>query len=91
MSEHHSEETKKALQVRVRKIVGQLGAIEKMIDADKDCPDILNQLISARKAIKSLSEKLIDQHIHHCIDDAHKADGRKKLRELLAVLERYVD
>jgi DNA-binding FrmR family transcriptional regulator len=50
------------------------------------------QLVSARKAIKSLSETLIHSHMQHCIEHAHSpAEGRKHLQELLVVLERYVE
>ena len=95
MAEEHSAQDKKALRVRVRKILGQLSSIEKMIESDRDCADILNQLIASRKAIKSLSEKLIDQHLHHCVEDAKTAQASsqssRKLRDFLSVLERYVD
>lgn len=87
----HSREERRALTVRVRKIVGQLNAIEKMIGDDRDCPDILVQLIASRKALKSLTEKLIHQHIHHCVDDAQSSGGKQRLKEFLSVIERYVE
>jgi DNA-binding FrmR family transcriptional regulator len=87
----HSAEEKHALKVRVRKIAGQLKAIETMLDDDRDCPEILNQVVSARKGLKSFAEKLIHEHLHHCIDGAQQDQGKKKLRELLDVLERYVE
>ncbi len=89
---HHPEEETKALKARVRKIVGQLNGIEKMIETERDCAEILTQLVSARKALKSLSEKIIHSHLHHCIDEAQKPEeAGKRLRELLMVLERYVE
>jgi DNA-binding FrmR family transcriptional regulator len=52
----------------------------------------LTQLVSARKAIKSLAEVIIHQHAEQCIEGAsNPADGQRKLRELLVVLQRYVD
>ena len=87
----HSDEEKHALKIRVRKIAGQLKAIEKMLDDDRDCPEILTQVVSARKALKSFAEKLIHEHLYHCIDGAQQDQGKKKLRELLDVLERYVE
>lgn len=91
MSHHHPENEQKALKVRIRKIVGQLNGVERMLDESRDCPEILTQLVSTRKAIKSLSETLIDRHLHHCIEGAQQAEGKKKLRELLEVLNRYVE
>jgi len=91
MSHHHSDKDQKALKTRIRKIVGQLNAVERMLDGSRDCPEILTQLVSARKAIKSLSEMLIDRHLHHCIERAQHGEGKKKLRDLLDVLDRYVE
>lgn len=88
----HTAEEKKALQVRLRKIAGQVAAIERMVEEDRDCPDVLTQVVSVRKALKSFAEVVIHQHAHECI--AHAADpkeGQRKLRELLTVLERYVE
>jgi CsoR family transcriptional regulator, copper-sensing transcriptional repressor len=83
---------REARRLRVRRIVGQLNAIERMLDDDRDCPDILMQLLAARRAIKSLSEALIRSHMNHCIEGASsQAEGRRKLRELLTVLERHVE
>lgn len=87
----HPDEEREALRLRGRKIAGQLKAIDRMLAEDRDCAEILTQLISARKGIKSLAEKLIHSHAHHCIENATRADSKKKLRELLVVLERYVD
>lgn len=88
----HPEEEGRASVVRARKISGQLGAIERMLSEDRDCAEILTQIVSARRALKSLAEKLIHSHVHHCIDEAQNpAEGKRKLRELLLVLERYVE
>lgn len=93
MKQHsHSRSEREAQKLRVRRIVGQMNAIERMLDEDRDCAEILMQLVSARKAIKSLSENLIHSHMQHCIEHAHSAaEGRKHLHELLSVLKRYAD
>ncbi len=88
----HPEEKTRASVVRARKIAGQLGAIERMLSEDRDCAEILTQIVSARRGLKSLAEKLIHSHVEHCIDEAQNpAEGKRKLRELLSVLERYVE
>ena len=89
---HHPNDERQASQIRVRKVVGQLNAIERMLAEDRDCPEILMQLVSARKGLKALAERLIHSHLIHCIEEAQsQAEGKRKLRELLAVLERYVE
>ncbi|MEJ0000826.1 MAG: metal-sensitive transcriptional regulator [Verrucomicrobiota bacterium] len=63
-----------------------------MVGEDRDCPEVLTQVVSARKALKSFAELIIHDHLHHCIEAAHSArEGQRKLRELLSVLERFVD
>ncbi len=88
----HPEAERRALQLRLRKIEGQLKGVEGMLDRDCDCAEILNQLISARRALKSLSEKIINDHLQHCITEAgNPEEGRRALRELATVLKRYID
>ena len=88
----HPPDEKRALQLRLRKISGQVAAIEKMIEEDRDCPDVLTQVVSVRKALKSFAEVVIHQRAHECIEGAtDPKEGRRKLRELLSVLERYVE
>ena len=89
---HHPVEERRANIVRLRKIIGQLNGVEKMLETDRDCSEILAQIISARKGLKSLSEKLIHGHLHHCIEESRdRKDGTRKLKELIMVLERYVE
>ena len=89
---HHPEAEREALRLRLRKIAGQLKSIDRMLAEDRDCAEILTQLVSARRGIKSLSEKLIHSHMQHCIEHAENQDEAKaKLRELVTVLERYVE
>jgi DNA-binding FrmR family transcriptional regulator len=81
---------KRALVVRLRKIKGQIEALEKMVEADTDCSDVLMQVVSARQALKSFSEELIESHMQECIENAAtQSEGRRHLRSLLAVLKRY--
>jgi CsoR family transcriptional regulator, copper-sensing transcriptional repressor len=78
---------KRALTVRLRRIKGQIEAIERMVEADSDCSDVLMQVVSARQALKSFSEEMIESHLHECIEDS---DSRREMRSLLALLKRYV-
>lgn len=81
---------KRALVVRLRKIKGQIEAIEGMVEAEADTPDVLMQVVSARQALKSFSEEVIESHLHECIEGAAtQADSRREIRALLEVLKRY--
>ena len=91
MKHAHNPEERTALVVRLKKIRGQLQAVEKMVEADTDCAEVLMQVVSARRALKSFGDKLIHSHMHDCIEHAKtQAESRKNLRAFLTVLERYV-
>jgi DNA-binding FrmR family transcriptional regulator len=88
----HGLTERRSLEIRLRKIIGQLKSVEQMVEEDRDCVDILTQIVSARKALKSFAEVVIHQHAHQCIAGASDPrEGQKKLRELLTVLDRYVE
>jgi len=77
--------------VRLRKVRGQVEALARMVEADADCTEILNQVISARNALKSFGQRIIHSHAHDCIEHVKDAaQGQKNLRSLLTVLDRYV-
>jgi DNA-binding FrmR family transcriptional regulator len=91
-SHTHSPDEKKALQSRLRKIAGQVAAIERMVADDRDCPEVLTQVVSVRKALKSFAQVVIHQHAHQCIEGAAEPKiAQRKLRDLLTVLERFVE
>jgi DNA-binding FrmR family transcriptional regulator len=95
MSKHahvHPPDEKRAIQIRLRKISGQIAAIERMIGEDRDCTDVLTQVVSVRKALKSFAEVVIQQHTRECIEHAtDPKDSQRRLRDLLTVLARYVE
>lgn len=87
----HPKSEKDALILRLRKIRGQVQAIERLVSEDADCTEILNQVISARRGLKSLGEKIIQSHARDCIENVRDpAQGRRNLRSLITVLQRYV-
>lgn len=82
---------KRALVVRLRRIKGQIEGIEKMVETDTDSSDVLMQVVSARRALKSFSEEVIESQLRAYVENAgNKSEERQNLRSLLTVLERYV-
>jgi DNA-binding FrmR family transcriptional regulator len=81
---------KRALIVRLRRIKGQIEGLEKMVEADNETSDVLMQVVSARRALKSFSEELIGSHLHECLENAASpSESRRELQSMLAVLKRY--
>lgn len=84
--------TKKSCRQRLTRIEGQVRGVSGMIDRDRYCIDVLTQVQAIRAALKRVEDEVLADHVHHCVDHAIKsgntAEQRKKVRELLDVLER---
>lgn len=59
---------------RMKKIIGQMNAIERMIDEDIPCEDILMQINAAKGALHKVGQVILEGHINHCVRDGIK-DG----------------
>ena len=83
---------KAALQKRLARIEGQVRGISKMIDEDRYCIDILTQIAAVRAALRRVEEEILRDHVAHCVEHAihsgDKADQRRKIAELMAVVSR---
>jgi len=91
MKQVHSRSEKQALTTRLRKIKGQVEAVEKMVEADANCADILMQVIVTRRELKLFVEKVLNAYIRVCIENiASQSQSHCDLRSLTSVLERYI-
>jgi len=78
---------------RLRRIEGQIRGLQRMVEEDKYCIDVLTQVSAATKALQSFSLELLDEHISHCVVDAAKRGGpeaEEKLREVSDAITRLV-
>jgi CsoR family transcriptional regulator, copper-sensing transcriptional repressor len=81
---------KKDLQDRLRRIEGQIRGIQRMVDGDQYCIDILTQLNSVTAALKAVGMGLLDGHVRHCVRDSiAQGDPDEKVEELLAAVARF--
>jgi DNA-binding FrmR family transcriptional regulator len=84
---------KEALKKRLHRIEGQVRGIERMVDDDRYCIDILTQVAAVRTALESLSLEVLEDHVNHCVRDALAAGDEKvattKSKELLAAVQRF--
>ena len=81
---------KKDLQARLRKIEGQIRGLQRMVEEDKYCIDILTQLNSATAALRAVGMGLLDEHVRHCVKTSIEAGGgEEKVEELLAAVARF--
>jgi DNA-binding FrmR family transcriptional regulator len=84
---------KEAIQKRLRRIEGQVRGIQGMVEEDRYCINILEQISAATKALQSVALELLDDHLEHCVVDAVKSGGdesTRKLNEASAAIGRLV-
>ena len=78
---------------RLRKIEGQVRGLQKMIDADTWCPDVVTQVASATRALQEVAVGLLNDHLRHCVRDAARrsgAEGDQVLDEVTGAIRQVV-
>jgi CsoR family transcriptional regulator, copper-sensing transcriptional repressor len=84
---------KEALIKRLHRIEGQVRGIERMVDDDRYCIDILTQISAVNTALESLAFEILDDHVNHCVSGAiasgNKREAAAKTEELLAAVRRF--
>ena len=84
---------KDSLLKRLRRIEGQVRGLQRLVDEETYCVDILTQVSAATKALQAVALSLLDQHLHHCVADAARAGGEEadvKIAEASAAIARLV-
>ena len=74
---------------RLRRIEGQVRGLQRMVEADEYCIDILTQITAASNALKKVAVGLLDDHIRHCVAEGTR-DGVDMVTEASAAIERLV-
>jgi len=78
---------------RLRRIEGQVRGLQRMVEEDKYCIDILTQVSAATRALQSFSLELLDEHLSHCVVEAAQKGGseaQEKVREASEAIARLV-
>jgi len=83
-------QTKDRLGKRVARIEGQVRGIGRMIDEERYCIDVLQQISAARAALDKVALELVDDHVRHCVMDAPPNQRAEMTEELLTALGRLV-
>lgn len=96
MSEHkhiavpRNDEEKDKLIKRLKRVEGQVRGIQKMIEEDRYCVDILVQMSAIESAMKQVGYAVTERHMKHCVSDAIKdGNGDASIDELMKVLKQF--
>jgi len=84
---------KEAVRRRLRRIEGQVRGLERMVEEDRYCIDVLEQVAAATRALQAVALELLDDHLSHCVAEAVRVGGVEasaKLDEASAAIARLV-
>ena len=77
---------------RHRKIVGQVNAIDRMIDEDVPCEDVLAQINAAKSALHKAGQVILEGHIHHCVlEGLQNGDVDETIAKFAKTIERFAN
>jgi len=85
-------EARNAVLKRLRRIEGQVRGLARMVEDDRYCIDVVTQIAAVRAALRRVEDEVLRDHVGHCVEHAiasgDKADQRRKVAEIMAVLAR---
>ena len=85
-----SEEAKKKLINRLNRMIGQLGGIKKMIEEDRYCLDVLNQILAAQKILEKAQKSILSAHLECCVKEAFsEGGGKEKIEEIVELIGKF--
>lgn len=87
---HGYYEHKEDVLARLRRIEGQTRGLQRMVEEDQYCIDILTQISAVSNALKKTAVALLDDHIRHCVTDSANGGDKDLVSEATAAIERLV-
>ncbi len=88
------QETRRNAERRLRRIQGQVEGLQRMLDEDRYCVDVLHQIAAVRAALDQTGKVILGAHVETCVADAFASgsagDREKKKDELLEVFSRFI-
>lgn len=85
-----TDEEKNQVMKRLKRIEGQVRGIQKMIEEDRYCLDVLIQVTAANNALKKVGLQLMERHMSHCVSKAiQSGNGEDAIKELVKVVEQF--
>ncbi len=86
---YHDDKT--AILKRLRRIEGQIRGLQRMVDDDTYCIDVLTQVSAATKALQSVAVSLLDDHLRHCVTGAVQSDDAAESDRIITEASRAIE
>ena len=75
---------------RMKKIIGQLNAIDRMVDEDIPCEDVIMQINAAKSALHKVGQIVLEGHLHHCVKEGiEHGDAQKTIEDFSKAIEYF--
>ena len=87
------QENKDAVLARLKRVEGQVRGIARMVEDDRYCIEVLDQVSAVTRALQAVALELLDDHLSHCVNDAARQGGsaaEEKISEASAAIARLV-
>ena len=84
-----SEELQADLQKRLNRVIGQLGGVKAMLDDNRYCGDVLVQLAAAESAVRSISSKLLQNHLETCVVEQIQRGNVEVVDEVMQLMRKF--
>lgn len=82
----------KNVEHRLKTVKGQIDGIQRMVEEDRYCIDISNQIMAAIQALKGINRDVLEAHLHHCVKESMESSepesAREKIDEIIKVIEK---
>lgn len=76
---------------RLKKIIGQVNAIDRMVEEDVPCEDVLSQINAAKSALNKVGQVILEGHITHCVKQAFEKDDEEEIENFTKAIERFAN
>lgn len=83
-----SEQTLRQLRNRINRIIGQLNGIQKMLDDNRYCGDILTQIAAAESALQSVGYMVLEEHMQTCVTDQIRSGNTEIMAEAVELVKK---
>lgn len=81
---------KDALLARLRRIEGQTRGLQRMVEDDRWCPDVLGQIAAVQAALDAVAAGLVEDHARHCVIGGPESEQEERTAELMTAVKRFM-
>ena len=86
-----NDDTKEMLRPRIKRVLGQIEGVSKMIEEERYCIDIINQVNAVRRALEQVALIVMKRHMESCLTEAIKGKkGQEKIDEIVASIDAFI-